>query len=536
MRKVKFYSKYPTDIDIDTDKDVEVYIDEFNTTTVPEGSIRIVILEESLQGALFSLAANYKESYTHLLTYQQRLLNDNFKATLFHSTINSWIRNYILPQKKFCVSTLVGGKDDPMQSGYVLRHNLWRNQWKIIIPRDFYLSSHFRWDEIDYTGQKVLGDNKNPLFNSMFHIAIENTAIDHYFSEKLLDCFQTKTIPIYYGCTNIHEYFNINGILTVNDLRGIIETCNNLTPETYEKLLPFAEENLIYSNKWRSCEGRVKNVVMKILKMNKNEIIDLLEKDNACQTNYINNIVSILDQNISGYSIVITSDYLSLPATKYKKIVILAGEDAEMAGIQPYSSYTDVVAVFRFYGFESGYDNRYSFPIPSGYNCRSNGKMMVKMYPEKKISERKYDLFFSGQKLDCRKELESRLSGLSKSFNVNRIITSFFRQGLDIDDYYNTMGDSKICVVPDGTSVDTFRFSEACGSGCIIITTPKTDLWYYHNAPVFYVKEWSELTEEFIRDILSKDLDAMQNDVLRYYNECLSEEAVANYILKCLKS
>ena len=34
----------------------------------------------------------------------------------------------------------------------------------------------------------------------MFHIAIENVSQRSYFSEKLLDCFLTRTVPVYWGC------------------------------------------------------------------------------------------------------------------------------------------------------------------------------------------------------------------------------------------------------------------------------------------------------------------------------------------------
>lgn len=266
MKKVKFYNKYPTSIDIDTEKNVEVYIDEFNTAPVPEGDIRIVILEESLQGSLFSLAADYRDSYTYLLTYHQPLLNNNPKARLFHSTIDSWIRGYTFPEKNFSVSALVGGKDDPRQKGYALRHNLWWNRDRITIPKRFYLSAASRWKSVSYEGELVLGESKSPLFDSQFHIAIENTSIDHYFSEKLLDCFQTKTVPIYYGCTNLQMYFNLDGILTANTLDEIIETCNNLTPETYSRMIPAIEDNFTRSEKWKSATGRVEKIVRELIK------------------------------------------------------------------------------------------------------------------------------------------------------------------------------------------------------------------------------------------------------------------------------
>ena len=42
--KVKFYCSYPVNIDIDTEKNVEVYFDRFIEGTVPHGDIRILIL------------------------------------------------------------------------------------------------------------------------------------------------------------------------------------------------------------------------------------------------------------------------------------------------------------------------------------------------------------------------------------------------------------------------------------------------------------------------------------------------------------
>jgi hypothetical protein len=266
-----------------------------------------------------------------------------------------------------------------------------------------------------------------------------------------------------------------------------------------------------------------------------NEIVYLLD-ESACQTMFFNGIIDILNKSLSGYSIIITVDYKSLPVTQYKKIVILVCEEEEKNIGKLYSPYTDVLAVFRFYGIEWGYDNEYVFPIPIGYNCRSNGKLMIKMYPEKRISERKYDIFYSGQSFPWRKELEGRLKELRTQFNVFSQVNPAFRMGLDIDDYYKHLGDSKICVVPNGASVDMFRYSEACGSGCVVITTPKSDLWYYRNAPVFYLDDWGKLTKEFLDDVLNKDLDVVQNNTLKYYKEYLSEEAIANYIIKNIQN
>jgi len=262
-----------------------------------------------------------------------------------------------------------------------------------------------------------------------------------------------------------------------------------------------------------------------------NEIIfHNVDRDNLCETYYFDGISDILNNIISGYSIIFTADFKTLPDTKYKKIVILGGDESGDAGLNPYSQYNDVVAVFRFYNKADRYDNKYIYPIPIGYNCRSNGSLMIRMYPEKKISERTYDIFYSGQTLEWRKPLVSKLDELNKYFNILYQSTPSFRQGMDINEYYQTMGDSKVCVCPDGTVVDTFRFIEACGSGCIIITTPKPNLWYYHNAPVFIIDNWGLLTREYIENILNEDMEDIRNATLDYYHQYLSAEAVANYI------
>lgn len=53
-------------------------------------------------------------------------------------------------------------------------------------------------------------------------IVIESIFMEGYFSEKLIDCLSVGTIPIYWGCPNIRDYFDNTGTIypwrTVDDL------------------------------------------------------------------------------------------------------------------------------------------------------------------------------------------------------------------------------------------------------------------------------------------------------------------------------
>ena len=66
------------------------------------------------------------------------------------------------------------------------------------------------------------------LKDHRFSVVIENAKEDYYFTEKILDCFQTKTIPIFYGAPNIGDFFNINGILAVKTIDEIIKELDSL--------------------------------------------------------------------------------------------------------------------------------------------------------------------------------------------------------------------------------------------------------------------------------------------------------------------
>jgi hypothetical protein len=54
------------------------------------------------------------------------------------------------------------------------------------------------------------------LNDYMFSIAIENDTSDTYFTEKILDCFATATIPVYKGTKNVCRYFNPDGIIFID--------------------------------------------------------------------------------------------------------------------------------------------------------------------------------------------------------------------------------------------------------------------------------------------------------------------------------
>lgn len=64
-------------------------------------------------------------------------------------------------------------------------------------------------------GDMELKNKEDGLCDYMFSVAIENDR--RYFSEKIIDCFLTGTIPIYYGHPGIGKWFNTDGIILLDD-------------------------------------------------------------------------------------------------------------------------------------------------------------------------------------------------------------------------------------------------------------------------------------------------------------------------------
>lgn len=67
-----------------------------------------------------------------------------------------------------------------------------------------------------------LKNKEDGLIPYQFSIAIENSVYDDYFTEKILDCFATGTIPIYYGTKYIDHYFDSYGIIQFNNLEQLL--------------------------------------------------------------------------------------------------------------------------------------------------------------------------------------------------------------------------------------------------------------------------------------------------------------------------
>jgi len=90
-------------------------------------------------------------------------------------------------------------------------------------------------------GYKKIKSKNEGLNNFMFSFAIENIKAEGYWTEKIVDCFATGTIPIYWGANSISSYFLENGIVRLDD--GFdLSMCNE---NYYKSKYDIIQENFI---------------------------------------------------------------------------------------------------------------------------------------------------------------------------------------------------------------------------------------------------------------------------------------------------
>lgn len=255
--KAEVHCDWPLVVPTEFPVPVAIHVDRRTTAPKQPGVFDVLYLCEPapILPAFTKYARSHLDRFDLLVVSTDDLVGSSPKVVPLEFG-TSWISAGVaLPQKRPGVSMVVGRKR--RTEGHRLRHEVWRRQDEIRGPKSFFTSDRgwprkLAWlrgcpwlDPLPANswGWPVLGDSKLPLFETQFHIAIENCRSRYYFTEKLLDCFLTDTVPIYWGCRNLGEYFDMGGIVEVENVDQIIAVCNAASEADYAARVTAIREN-----------------------------------------------------------------------------------------------------------------------------------------------------------------------------------------------------------------------------------------------------------------------------------------------------
>lgn len=253
----KFSSDFQECYYFEWDRNFTNYIDELCFVTdnflfkeiVGENLIGWILEPRIINNHIYDKIKIKNNIFQKILTYDKILLETDKKFT-FYPFGGCWIppSEQQIYKKNKLVSFIGSTKKTKEFSGYTLRNTIIKNNYEKLIK---FGRGH---NEIKY---KLEG-----LKDFMFSIVIENCSYDYYFTEKIIDCFRTGTIPIYWGCPSIGNFFNSNGIITFENIDELNNILNNISEYDYYQKLEAIQYNFEESKKYLLAENWIyKNIL-----------------------------------------------------------------------------------------------------------------------------------------------------------------------------------------------------------------------------------------------------------------------------------
>jgi len=244
MKLISQYEQYGNKDMWDANSPVKCVCDEQIYANKRTGKQVMLLIEpRPIQPNVYEYALQVADQYEYVFTHDSQLLAvlDNAKPILWGGV---WCRCEN-PEKNKLIS--MTSSDKEMCELHKERKRIAR-KYK---------------DKIDVYGTIDGGEFVDPidtLKNYKYSVVIENHIDNLWFTEKLLNCFATKTIPIYYGARDISEYFNEYGMFICNSLKqletmiDVITTCKVASEEFYINHLPYIQENYELSKQYEKFD------------------------------------------------------------------------------------------------------------------------------------------------------------------------------------------------------------------------------------------------------------------------------------------
>jgi hypothetical protein len=201
------------------------------------------------QDPRFTATIEWAQYFQYFISYDKVLLHaiKDLTHPLFCNEYQGcWVVPKEIPDKSKLVSIIASNKGMPNiggSYGHALRHRV-----------------AARYPLIDRFGSGLSTPMpvKDPaLLPYAFSVVIENMRCDDYWTEKVVDAFMCETIPIYWGSPAISDTFDMDGIITFNELDEIGPILDSLTFDLWRSKKNAIEHNRLVAEKYISPEHRL---------------------------------------------------------------------------------------------------------------------------------------------------------------------------------------------------------------------------------------------------------------------------------------
>lgn len=225
----------------------------------PKNKYAYFVESESIipeQYAIFDTHKGIEKDFDAVFTYSEKLLNTLPNAKFFPSCAEVWYGKEVFN----------GVKDDVIQTDkayetkvknvsmvcsnkimtymHKVRHNIASRAQKTGLC-DIYGR---------FNGGEFMKYKSVSLKDYRFQIVVENDIKPYYYTEKIMDCFASMTIPVYYGAKKIDDYFNPDGIIKFDEKTDLEKLLKTLTEEEYISRLSAVKDNYYRAMKYNNID------------------------------------------------------------------------------------------------------------------------------------------------------------------------------------------------------------------------------------------------------------------------------------------
>lgn len=225
------------------------YID-FNFDSV-KSDIKIFWLLEprAVRPYGYSKIIEIENKFDYILTYDSELLKRS-KKYIKYVVGQSRVYEPKIYDKTKMVSMIASNKQ--ITEGHRFRHEISKR-----------LSQKHKIDMWG-SGYKPFDSKLPPLSDYYFTVSVMNSKIDNFFTEVIVDNFMLGTVPIFWGCPNINEYFDERGIITFDTIDELDEILSKLTIDDYFSRIEYIKNNFEIAKKYVSTDDIISDVLQKI--------------------------------------------------------------------------------------------------------------------------------------------------------------------------------------------------------------------------------------------------------------------------------
>jgi len=201
--------------------------------------IALLLESRAIAPKVYQQVLEIEKEFNLILTHDVKLLKRGGKYQ-FYPFGGCWIapEECRIYAKQRDVSIIASAKRQTV--GHKLRH-------KVISAMGARL-------EVFGRGYQPVESKLEGLARYRYSMVIENIREPNYFTEKLVDCFATGTVPIYWGCPNIGEFFDEKGIIPFRNMRELRSLVDKAGPNDYESRLGAIQANLSRVSEFRTPE------------------------------------------------------------------------------------------------------------------------------------------------------------------------------------------------------------------------------------------------------------------------------------------